>query len=107
MRAGGAGTDAAAAHAVDAAAGAMRAGVFEIGGGELRGGLAAIDAREQQSSGAFQNRERGAAKKIGKTYVDGLVATADGEYQAAVRVELHAKTRGTAVAAQAREDALE
>src|ERR1700686_2737636 len=99
LRAGGAGTDAAAAHAVDAAAGAMRAGVFEIGGGGFRGGFAAVDAREQQSGGAFQNRERGTAKKIGKRHVDGLVATADGEYQAAVRVEPHAKTRGAAVAA--------
>ena len=99
--------DTTVAHAVDAGARAMGPGVVEIRRGEGPGGLAAVDAREEEGGGGLQHRERGAVEEIGKADVDRFFTATDGEREAAVGIELDAETRWAAVAIEARVHALE
>jgi len=71
-------TNAVVAHAVDASARAMGAGIVEVRGGEGLWSFAAVDAGEEQGGGAFEDCERGAVEEVGKTDLDGFLAAADG-----------------------------
>ena len=101
------GADACAAHAIDAGARFVGAGVVEIGGGEFARGTAAIDASEKQSGGGFEYGERGALEEIGEADEDGFFAAADGEGQRRVRIEIDVKARWAAFTVEASVDALE
>lgn len=95
-----------AAHALDAAAGTMGTGVVEVGLHQGARGAATIDAGEKQRGGAFQDLQRSALQQIGKTDVGDFLAPANGEGKAAVGVKLDLELRRSALAANAREDAL-
>jgi hypothetical protein len=101
------GADACAAHAIDAGARFVRAGVVEIGGGEFAGGTATIDASEEECGGGFEDGERGALEEIGEADEDGFFAAADGESQRGVRIEVDVETRWAAFTVEAGVDALE
>src|SRR5258708_3878175 len=96
-----------AAHPADAAARAMRTRVAEIRRHQRRGRFSAIYARKKQRGGAFQHRPRRVAQKIREPHINGLFAPSDGQNQAAVRIELHAKPWRTAVTTEPREHTLE
>src|SRR4051812_18106161 len=104
---GGSGKDASTTHMINAAAGAMGAGVLEVGSGQGGRGFASINAGEEQGGGTFQHGARRAAEKVGETHVDGFLAAANGQNQAAVGIEFDAKTGRAAFASDACEDALE
>src|SRR5260370_12849401 len=91
LRTCGSGTNAPAAHVMDASARAVRAGIFEIRRGKSGGSLASIHARKEQRSGAFEHGKRRAAQEIGEAHVNAFLAAPDGQHQTAVRVELDAK----------------
>ena len=103
----GRGADACAAHAIDACARFVGAGVVEIGGGEFAGGFAAIDAGEEQGSGGFENGQRGALEQIGEADVDGFFAAANGKCERRVWIEVDAKAGRAAFTVETRVDALE
>ena len=110
MEAGGVpgrGTNASAAHASDAAARAMRARVVEVGCDESTRRFAAVDAREEKSSGGFEYGERGSLQKIGETDKMKVFAAADGEDEAGIGVKVYAEARRAALAPETRENALE
>ena len=92
---------------VDAASRAVGAGVLEIRSGEIGGGFAAINSRQKESRGAFEDGERSATEEIGKANVGDFLAVTDGQDEAAVMIELHVKARRAAVAIEASEHALE
>jgi len=107
LRSGGGQTHSAAAHATDAAAGAIRTSVVQVRRGQCTWGFAAIDAGNKKRGGAFENWKRGAAQQIREADEDNVLAAADGEDEAGVGVKLDAKARGTAVAIEPGKDALE
>jgi len=100
-------TDAAVAHAIDAGAGAVGAGVVEVWGGEGFWGFAAVDAGQEKGGSALENWERGSVEEVGEADMDGFFAAADGQGEAAVGVELYAEAGWAAVAIEAGEHALE
>lgn len=97
---------AAAAHAADAAARAIGASVVQVRRDQRTRSFAAIDAGEKQRGGAFENRKWSALKKVREAHVYNVFAAADGEDKAGVGIKLDAEARRTAIAAEAREDAL-
>lgn len=99
--------DTAVTHTVDAGARAMRAGIVEIRRGEGFWRFAAVHAGEEEGGGTFQHGERGAMEEIGEADVNGFFAAADGEREAAVRIELDAEAGWAAVAIEAGVHALE
>lgn len=98
---------AAAAHAPDAVASTIRAGVVQVGRDQQARSFSAVDAGEQEGGSAFENRKWSALQKVRKAHVDRVFAAADGEDQAGVGVKLDAEARRTAITAEARENALE
>ena len=91
-------TYAAVAHAIDAGARTVRAGVIQVRRCQTFRGFAAIDTGEQEGCGALEDVQRGAVEKIREAHVNGFLATADGQSEAAVGVELDAKAGWAAVA---------
>ena len=96
-----------AAHTMDATARAVGTRVTDVRRGEGRRYFATIDFGEKQSRGSFEHRPRRTPQEVGKAHEHGVLATANGQDQAAVGIEFDAETRRPAAASQTREHALE
>jgi hypothetical protein len=107
LRVGGGGADARAAHTLNALAGALGAGVSEIGLDEEFWRAAAINAGEKERGGAFEHRQGALAHEIGEADEDGFFAAANGEDEIGVRIKFDVKARRAAFAAESRENSLE
>jgi len=107
LRAGGGGTDARTAHALNALAGALGAGVIEIGLDQRFGGATTIDTGEKECGGAFEDGQSALTHEIGKTDEHGFVAAADSENEIVIRIKFDVEARRAAFAADAREHTLE
>ncbi len=72
----------------------------------MAGGPAAIDTREEESGGGFENGERRALEEVGETNEDIFFAAADGEGERFVGIEVDVKARREAFAVETSVDAL-
>src|SRR5258707_9743723 len=102
LRVGDSGTNAGAAHALNALASALGAGVIEIGLDERFGGSAAVDAGEKECGGAFEYGQGALTHEIGEADEDGFFAAADGEDEISIRIEFYLEARWAAFAAESR-----
>ena len=107
LRIGGGGPDACTAHTLNALAGALGAGVVEIGLDKRFGGATTIDAGEKQCGGTFQDGQTALAHQVGEAHIDGLFAAADGKDEIGVGIKFDVEARRAAFAAETREHALE
>src|SRR5258708_40359443 len=65
LRTCGSGTNAPAAHVMDASARAVRGGIFEIRRGKSGGRPSWLEARQEERRGGLRHRARGAGPKSG------------------------------------------
>ncbi|PYU21589.1 MAG: hypothetical protein DMG32_20215 [Acidobacteria bacterium] len=69
-----------------------------IGAHDFGGGAPAINARQENRRGGFQNRGGGPAQGIRQAHVSGFFSQAYGVHQIGVRIKFHFKSRRTSAA---------